>query len=286
MVNFGLTSFVGYVLRRYHERWNFHMKCCGARITLTMLAASALPANSDEALLLMRYSSLVWQLVTMGLNGDLTAEDWRLLQSRGLIIDRECAFLKQVEGSRAHQVNVWAYRLIYRLQGAGKLTEFQANELKQHVEQVRHGAKQVAYHLTNTPKPYYDFTSWSVHVYLVSLSWNAGVRFANAYQAYTPLQEGMQAEAPFTVIPLLLYPIGQLGLILLYNSLRVFAVSVLEPFGDDETDYELDHDLRAIWKDSLDVVSGMRLMKKQVGDGEATPTTSDVADEMIDAALQ
>jgi len=66
----------------------------------------------------------------------------------------------------------------------------------------------------------------------------------------------------------------------------VFAVSVLEPFGDDETDYELDHDLRAIWKDSLDVVSGMRLMKKQVGDGEATPTTSDVADEMIDAALQ
>ena len=75
----------------------------------------------------------------------------QLLRDRGLITDLECAALKRVEKKPAH-VCMWALRLLYRLQHKGKLSEFQANELKMHITGVRgFAAKQIAYH--NTPLP-------------------------------------------------------------------------------------------------------------------------------------
>ena len=56
--------------------------------------------------------------------------------------------------------------------------------------------------------------------------------------------------------------IGTVVIMVSVNTLRRLALAMTNPFGDDETDYELDYDLRRLWADrrqplSIDVQAAL-----------------------------
>mmetsp|Transcript_44770 Transcript_44770/g.89413 ORF Transcript_44770/g.89413 Transcript_44770/m.89413 type:complete len:251 (-) Transcript_44770:56-808(-) len=223
---------------------------------------------------LRSYTNLSMHMYYMGINGAMKEREWQLLRDRGLITDLECAALKRVEKKPAH-VCMWALRLLYRLQHKGKLSEFQANELKMHITGVRgFAAKQIAYHNTPLPKPFFDFVQWGVHLYLMVLEWNGAVRWVENFRG---------PALNVTLAPLVIEPFGMITIIAVYNSLRKVATMMTNAFGDDEIDYDLDFDLRKLWSESLDVVKAMKQSAAQ--EHAESIDMPDLADEMIDASV-
>ena len=53
------------------------------------------------------------------------------------------------------------------------------------------------------------------------------------------------------------------------NTLRRIAVAMTNPFGDDETDYELDYDLRRLWREAQETLA--RMPDEVDEDGRAAP---------------
>ncbi|MDC0525401.1 hypothetical protein OAO87_00285 [bacterium] len=118
-----------------------------------------------------------------------------------------------------------------RLQAQGKLTEFQAAELKEHFSGVRGlGAKQVSlscdgcldvisaliaqaniltwhrppllcaqvgYHLTPLPMPYFHFVLIGVHLYLLVMEWIAAHRCVTHYQVVGNSEPAAQGQPPY-----------------------------------------------------------------------------------------
>ena len=178
LVAFSLARYIGFVVGRFNERFNHCCRVNGAQIMLALDAASMLPTEREAAVQLMRRGLLLQHLLYMGINGKPPCEkDFDLLRQRGLLNDGERATLAMVRNDIMH-VYVWAARDVYALRQRGALTERQAERLIDHLGGIRIAAKQRAYHLTPLPMPYFHFTCWSVHVYLLVMEWNSAVRWA------------------------------------------------------------------------------------------------------------
>lgn len=267
LITFVIARYLGFVISRYNERFNFCCKTNGHMTHISIVSAAAMPGEPEMALLLMRYSNLLLHLYYMLIDGGMTDAKWEMLLYRGLLKPHEKEALMTVEKKPAH-VCWWAMRLVYKLQEAGKLTEFQANELKAHIGGVRGSAKQIAYQLTPMPVPFFHFCMVGVHLYLLIQEWNSARRWAIAYR-----------ESPENLVPVGFETLGALLVVLFFNTARKIAVIMTNPFGDDEIDYELDFDLRGLWSESLDVVSAMG--ERAARDEAAEP---DLAEQMLEAS--
>ena len=100
------------------------------------------------------------------------------------------------------------------------------------------------YHLTPLPLPYFHCVMWSTHIYLLVSHWNSAIRVALLHRS---------AEMVF-VAPVVFQILSAIMTILFFNTIRKTGVLITNPYGDDEIDYELDHDLRNLWSESLELI--------------------------------
>ena len=82
-----------------------------------------------------------------------------------------------------------------------------------------------------------------VHAFLAVVEFNAAIR----------LTVGLEAGDGVRVGEIL----GVATLILSLNTLRRVALAMTNPFGDDETDYDLDYDLRKLWHETKQTIASM-----------------------------
>jgi len=152
---------------------------------------------------------------------------------------------------------LWALRLVYKLQQQGKLNKMQANALQDHLSGVRGlAAKQIAFHLNPLPVPFFHFVWHFTDLYLLTISWNSSVRFAADFVTFA--SDDLESQESYQFSGMLIFEvIGCLFIIFAFCTLRRIICLMINPYGDAVTDYELDFDLRGLWKESLDVVKTM-----------------------------
>jgi len=261
LVTFSLARYLGFLFGRYNERFNNCCKTNGHMTLISLVAAAAMPGCKHEVRLLLRWSNLVLHMYYMMLNGKIGPAEFDKLRQRGLVTLEEQNALETVE-KKGSQVYTWALRLVYRLEEQDKLTTFQANEIKGHLSGVRGlAAKQIAYHNTPLPIPYFHFMMWSIHGYLVVMEWNSAVRVSICVHSNIKVWR-----------PVLFECLGAMFVIVAFNTLRRIAVLMINPYGNDVIDYELDFDLRNLWKESLETIDLM---------GDGVSAEPDLADRML-----
>lgn len=216
--------YLGFVIGRYNERFNNCCKTNGNMTSLTIVASAALATEPTAAYLLMRWAMLQMHMYYMMLDGPLSQAHWQVLHRRGLVTQAERDALDKVAKKPLH-VMVWACRLLDALERAGKLSAGVAFELRSHIKGLRGlAAKQIAYHLTPLPMPFFHYLSWSNHLYLLVLEWNSAVRFAVSVRQMTYDESG--GTKPLL---LLVEVVGLVFCILAFNSPRSMFETMHQP---------------------------------------------------------
>lgn len=91
-----------------------------------------------------------------------------------------------------------------------------------------------------------------MHIYLLVMEWNSAVR-CTAHLREQQLRMPLATEA-----------LGVIIVILFFNTLRKVAVLMINPYGDDDIDYELDHDLRNLLRTAIDVARSFEMGQNTV----------------------
>lgn len=144
ITTFSISSYLGAVMGRYHERFN---NCCqtnGNMTLVTLLCASQLPGERRRAATMMRYGLLMMSLYYDAVFGPMSEAKWNVLRHRKLVTPQEEAFLRTAD-KKGSVVHVWALRIVHELHTEGKLRDVQARRLEECFAGLRGlAAKQIA----------------------------------------------------------------------------------------------------------------------------------------------
>ena len=91
--------------------------------------------------------------------------------------------------------------------------------------------------------PFFHLMTIMVHAFLAVVEFNAAIRLTVGLDAGDGVRMGEI--------------LGVATLILSLNTLRRVALAMTNPFGDDETDYDLDYDLRKLWHETKQTIASM-----------------------------
>ena len=133
-------------------------------------------------------------------------------------------------------------------------------------------AKQIAYHLTPLPMPYFELMISMINIFIVTMGWNSAVRLVSD----TPLFAEPVIPNPDRPWDIATECTGFLIVIMAFNTMRHIAEDLTDPFGNDATDYMLDFDLKNLWEESQETIANMK----------KTASGGDQASRMIKAAKQ
>merc|ERR1719171_2274282 len=93
-----------------------------------------------------------------------------------------------------------------------------------------------------------------IHIFLLCLEWNSALRMNDKMIGAT---FDMACK-----LSLMVEVVGMVLLITLLNTLATIARWLSNPYGEDETDYDLDFDLRGLWEESVETVKNMSADKE------------------------
>jgi len=252
LMTFSISTYVGNTLGRFHERFN---NCCmtnGNMTLVSLLSGAQLAGEKQRVATLLRWSNLMFHMYYMLVSGPLEESKWQILRSRHLVTPAEEEFLRPLK-KKPSAVFVWINRLIWELHKEGKLTDIHAQRLEACVSGLRGlAAKQIAYQLTPPSFTYFHLMMVMIQIFLLCMEWNSAVRLYDK-----TINVEMQLASRVTKISIFIECFGMVVLILMLSSVMKIAHWLSNPYGDDDTDYDLDFDLRGLWEESVETIKNM-----------------------------
>jgi len=275
LLNFACTfNIVFYsvsVIGRYNARFDVFCKIDGACVLITCHAAAQLKGNKARASLLMRYTSLILHIMYMKIASPLNAAKWQKMVDRGVLMPHEREVLQKLKAP-AEAVYVWAYRILDWLETNGKINMFESQRLEENLSTVRClAAKQVLWHFTPIPKPYFHLMTMLTHVYLFLIEIKAANDASEVLNNYDEDKHGDTGPEAALLMIIFTTLVALIVLVAMWNT----AVWLSDPIGLDITDYDVDVDLRFLWSTSLEAISKM----------SHNDTVDDAADAVVRATL-
>jgi hypothetical protein len=251
LLSFLVAQYLGFVVSRYTHRLDVCIETAEAASQVAFEAAVLLRSEKPHARQLVRYVHLILHLYYLTIDGPMCAAKWELLQQRKLCSESERATLETARSEEAAIAYVWAFDIVYAMHRRGVLSDEHAVRMETELSAVRRNAsRQRDYHEAPIPMPFFHLMSVMAHVYLLVVEWNSAIRLAR----------GLGDDDGWLVGEI----IGTTIIMTSVNTLRRLALAMTNPFGDDETDYELDYDLRRLWAEARETI---RRMPKDSHDG-------------------
>ena len=287
ITTFSISSYMGAVLGRFHERFN---NCCQTNGNMTLISCicgAQLAGEKRRCATMMRYALLMMHLYYFAIFGPMSEANWRTLRARNLLTAPEETHLRSAKKKGA-VVYVWGVRIIHQLHIDGKLADVQARRLEEQFGGLRGlAAKQIAYQTTPVPFPYFHLMMLMVQAFLHLMEWNSAVRLHDRLLADATPLETFEEHFGF-----LLEVMGTGSLIVLFNTVKHIGQWMADPYGADATDYDLDFDLLGLWEEAVESLSNMSDAPAPAGaadvvrrgakpDKGAPQPTDDVATKMI-----
>ena len=275
--SFVIATYIAFVVERFDSRIStcLEVNDACARVVLNL----SVEAPDEQALVRQcsRYILLMLHLYYLKMDSPMSEGKWTLCKNRGLITSEEVVELDKLRDAPA-AVYIWAFEIIHEIGIEGKITEEAAEALKDTLSNARALAqRQKDLHACPIPMPFFHLMTILSHAYLLVLEWNAAVRFTDGMNTVFGDGDGGKgdedmsgdwmsgdAEAETNVAGAFLEALASFGrfevafqmrygdlfgalvMIVAVNALRRIAFAMTNPFGDDETDYELDYDLRRL----------------------------------------
>lgn len=242
ILSFVIAQYVGFVVTRYSERLDIAIDAAEAASELTLIASVFMRSEKGIVTRLVRYTNLMLHLYYLSIDAPMSDDKWRLLIARELVTQQELTELERLHTPEC-AVHVWAIEVVAKAANEGKITDDREMRLEAELSSARRAAsRQKDYHESPIPMPFFHLMCILSHAYLGVLEWNAGLRFGAA------LCDGQIAAGEI---------LGLVVMIISVNTLRRIALAMTNPFGDDETDYELDYDLRRLWQEANETLDRM-----------------------------
>mmetsp|Transcript_33265 Transcript_33265/g.87523 ORF Transcript_33265/g.87523 Transcript_33265/m.87523 type:complete len:415 (+) Transcript_33265:43-1287(+) len=234
VTSFVMAEYINFVISRYDERLSVCIDTAEASLQVALEVAVMLKGHKAEARRLVRYVMLVIHVYYLSIDGPMTPAKWELCQERGLVLNHERADLEQLEEVPA-AITVSALEIVHEFNRKGILSDDHAVRMETEISQARRlASRQQDYHESPIPMPFFHLMTIMVHSFLITMEWNSAVR----------LTIGIHSDDGVRISELM----GMALLVVSLNTLRRVAIAMTNPFGDDETDYDLDHDLRRLWR--------------------------------------
>ena len=263
-----MATFIACVTQRNGQRMASATETVESASQVTLQSAVYLRGAKDQAARLVRYTHLLLHLYYLCLDAPMTHENWSLLKRRRLLTLDERRELQSLAVPHA-AVFVWALDILhYETQVSRTLSGEHAGRLEAGIATVKCLASaQQHLHEASMPLPFSHFLSLLSHVICALLSWNVAFRTVHAMtalldcetdQSCNPnagLYDGINGAA--VVAAVAGDVLGPLVTILMVNTLRAVAVSMANPFGAGQTDYEFDYDLRRLWQEAQETLVRM-----------------------------
>ena len=275
--SFVIAQYIAFVVSRYSQRVDVCIATVEAASQVALQSSVLLHSTKRQAVRLVRYTHLVLHLYYLTIDGPMTNAKWQLLQRRRLITKGELAEIRDLQCPESAAF-VWALSVVHTAWRAHRLSDDHAVRLETELSAVkRHASSQKDYHESPIPMPFFHLMTVLSHAYLAVLEWNSANRITQAMRADADDAEPVAAAASLPpavaaspwVAPFLARSpgeiagtvageaLGMLTMIVAINCLRRIALAMTNPFGDDETDYDLDYDLRRLWEEAEETLSRM-----------------------------
>jgi len=253
---FVIATYIAFVMDRYTQRVDACTSCMESAKALCLEASVMLVAHKEDCTHLLRYMTLLLHTYYFTIDSPLTDDKWELCLKRGLCTRREVADLRGLRDIPA-AIHIWCLRIIHKLNASDVLSDNHSERLEEDLCDARRlAACQRAYHESPIPMPFFHLTAVLSHTFLVLIEWNAAVR--QRVNSDTLVDNNPLDDADQSTLPL---PIGEITsvvvMVICVNTLRRIAFAMTNPFGHDETDYELDHDLRNLWLNVKETLARM-----------------------------
>lgn len=245
LLAFLMAQYLGFVVTRYSERLAICIDTAEAASQVAFQAAVLLRGHKERACQLVRYANLFLHIYYLTIDGPMTVDKWSMLTMRKLCSPSERAILERIGGHHeAANVYIWALDIVHQMTRLEVLSTDHAVRMEDELSECRRQAsRQNDYHESPIPMPFFHLMSVMSHAYLMTIEWNSAIRLA----------VGVGNSDGILVGEL----IGTIVLITSVNTLRRLALAMTNPFGDDETDYELDYDLRRLWSEAQQTMQRM-----------------------------
>lgn len=212
-----------------------------------------LRGHKADARRLVRYVMLVQHIYYLSIDGPMNQAKWALCEERGLVTPVERADLEPLEEVPA-AIAVSALEIVYTLNRERILSDDHAVRMETEISEARRlASRQQDYHESPIPMPFFHLMTIMTHSFLITMEWNSAVR----------LTVGIHSDDGVRMSEV----VGVATLVISLNTLRRVAIAMTNPFGDDETDYDLDHDLRRLWRQCE------QTMERMPEDGETLRTS-------------
>jgi hypothetical protein len=256
LTTFAIGTYMGNVLGRFHERFNNCCKTNGNLTLVSLLSGAQLAGDKPRVATLLRYANLMMHMYYSICLGGLGPDRWEMFRNRCLVTPFEEEKLAPLK-KKPSAVFVWCQRIVIELNREGKLSDIHAQRIEECISGLRGlAAKQIAYQLTPPSYTYFHLMMLMIHIFLLCLEWNSAVRMYDKFHL---------SPVPWTAaikVSLMVELVGMVLLIAMLNTLATIARWLSNPYGDDETDYDLDFDLRGLWEESVETVKNMADDKK------------------------
>lgn len=261
------TRYIAFVVDRYSKRVDVCIDTVEAASQVALQSAVLLRGAKRQAARLVRFTHLILHLYYLTIDGPMDEGKWRLCERRRLLTSEEQRELQTLTSPES-AVFVWALEVIFAEHLDGRITEDHAVRLEQELSTVKRlASSQKDYHESPIPMPFFHLMSVLSHAYLIVLGWNSANRLVQSMSSVDTCVVGdvgcddfgyVEQSAGEMVGALAGEMLGTLTMIVAVNTLRRIALAMTNPFGDDETDYELDYDLRRLWSEAEETLVRMR----------------------------
>ena len=234
VTSFVMAEYISFVVQRYDERLNVCIQTAEASLQVALEAAVMLKGHKAKACRLVRYMILMIHVYYLSIDGPMSDVKWALCEDRNLVSQEEREELQALEEAPA-AIAVKALEIVYNFNMEGVLSNDHSVRMETEISEARRlASKQQDYHESPIPMPFFHLMTIMVHTFLLTMEWNSAVRLTVGFHS----DDGVRASEIA----------GMLILVISLNTLRRVAIAMTNPFGDDETDYDLDHDLRRLWR--------------------------------------
>lgn len=244
---FVIAQYIDFVVHRYNERLSVCIDTGEAALQVALEASVMLRGNKAAAKQLVRYMQLILHLYYLTIDGPMTEAKWALCDERRLVTRSEKHRLAGAHASVSAEPAIvcrWALDIVHTLFQQGKLSSDHAVRMETEVSSARRlASRQRDLHEMGPPMPFFHLMTIMVHAFLAVMEMNAAIRLTIG------IHEGDGVRVGELV--------GVATLILSLNTLRRVALAMTNPFGDDETDYDLDYDLRKLRREADETIAAM-----------------------------
>ena len=206
------------------------------------------------------------------MDGPVGEARWAVLHRRGLVTAEEQTALTALRKAGT-RICAWCQTIVDDLRLAGDLSDMQAKTLNDHLGAARGlAAKQIAYQLTEVPFPFVHALTANITLLLLSLLWNSAMRLTSMLQRFecpdghggmsmemgdadvsSHVAEGHCNQFHAALVELL----SMVTVLIIYKGIWHSALSLSQPYGMENTDYDIDLDLQQVWVESLEQITSL-----------------------------